>query len=289
MKVKALAPIMIFMVGMLAQDTSAQLSEDPVVAKIDHIVVKTEDPGQLFSAMNGLLGLPVAWPIANYPGFTTGGIHTGNVNIEIIKFDEAQKAPSSDAGIFGIVFEPTPLGENISELKNRGVSPGDPEPQYSKINGTDVKIWTNVMLNGLFGQEYIVYLVEYSPEAALKLSKRIPAEPKPLGKIGLLSVKEIVVGATDINRTRSKWQRFLGVSNSANASAQDSWQIGEGPAIRLAHSERDRIESMVWRVESLDKAKAYLAETHMIGNSSQNGISINPAAIQGLNIRLIEE
>jgi hypothetical protein len=289
MQSSLLALFVFILAGVLTQDTNASLSEEHVVAKIDHIVVQTENPGQLFSMMTETFDLPVAWPIAAYPGFTTGGIHAGNVNIEFLRFNEAQNIQNFKARIYGIVFEPTSLGENISELKNRGVDPSEPEPQYSRINGTDVKVWTNVMLNGLFGQDYIVYLVEYGREDASKLSKRLPAKPGPLGKIGMLSVKEIVVGTTDVNKTRNIWQRFLGFANPANTTAPDTWQIGESPAIYLVHGERDTIESMVWSVESLDRAKASLENTHMLGTSSEKDISIDPSKVQGLNIKLVED
>jgi hypothetical protein len=177
--------------------------------------------------------------------------------------------------------------ENISELKSRGVDPSEPEPQYISVNGSYIKVWTNVMLNGLEKDDYIVYLVEYTPEEALQLSERRPA-PEPVGGIGLLSVKEIVVGTADINRTRDAWQRFLSPSSHANATAPYVWQIGEGPAIRLVLDERDGIKSMVWMVESLDKARAFLEAAGMLGESSSKELTIDPAKVENLDIRLVE-
>lgn len=284
-----LALLVFILAGASAQDTNALQSEEPVVVKIDHIVVQTENPEQLFSTMAETFGLPIAWPMAIYPGFTTGGIHAGNVNIEFLDFDRAQNARLSDANVSGIVFEPTALGENVSELKSRGADPGEPEPQYQKLNGTNTKVWTNIMLNGLFGQDYIVYLVEYSPDYISRLSERLPEKPEPLGKIGLLSVKEIIVETTDINKTRNTWQKFLGNSTPARANTSDSWQIGAGPAIRLVQGERNSIKSMVWRVESLVRAKAFLGEMNMLGRSLEKEISVDPAKVQGLDIRLVED
>ncbi len=63
---------------------NTELQEGPLVKKVDHIVVQTDDPKGLFDLMAETLGLPVAWTLAVYPGFSTGGIHAGNVNIELL-------------------------------------------------------------------------------------------------------------------------------------------------------------------------------------------------------------
>jgi hypothetical protein len=259
-------------------------AESPLVVKVDHIVVRTEFPEQLFLLMTDELGLPVAWPLAFYPGFTTGGVHAGNVNIEFLRLD-GQSLPDTAASLYGIVFEPTSAGKKIAELKNRGADPGKPEAQYSNLNGKPVRMWTNIMLNGLCRDDYIVYLVDYSPEAASHLSSRASAVGGPMGRIGLRSMKEIVITTADIKKTGTAWHRFL---NPAGAAGQDTWRIGKGPAIRLVAGHHDKIRSMVWEVESLKEARAILAGVNMLGDCTAEGISLDRDKIHGLDIKLVE-
>ena len=45
----------------------------PVVKKVDHVTIECAD-AQASYALNGQLGLPVAWPFSEYPEFATGGV-----------------------------------------------------------------------------------------------------------------------------------------------------------------------------------------------------------------------
>jgi len=59
-------------------------SSQPVVKDVDHIATSTSQPEQLFTFFTGTLGLPAAWPFVQYPGFATGGVYLGNVNMETL-------------------------------------------------------------------------------------------------------------------------------------------------------------------------------------------------------------
>lgn len=86
MRFSALIVYLLILAGVSCKYANAvantELQEGPLVKKVDHIVVQTDDPKGLFDLMTEPLGLPAAWPVAVYTGFSTGGIHAGNVNIE---------------------------------------------------------------------------------------------------------------------------------------------------------------------------------------------------------------
>lgn len=81
-------------------------SAKPVVKKVDHITISSTDAPGLFNFFTRELGLPVAWPLAEYPGFTTGGVQAGNVNIESLHMGKSGAPATASADIYGIVFEP---------------------------------------------------------------------------------------------------------------------------------------------------------------------------------------
>src|SRR5687768_5136183 len=65
------------------------------IRQIDHIMIRTGAPRELYAFFAEVLQLPVAWPlISPRPGVTTGGVAFGNVNVEAIQFPgQKEKAP----------------------------------------------------------------------------------------------------------------------------------------------------------------------------------------------------
>lgn len=57
----------------------------PIIRQVDHILIQASEPRDLFDFFAETLQLPVAWPIADYSGFTSGGVGAGNVNIEVVR------------------------------------------------------------------------------------------------------------------------------------------------------------------------------------------------------------
>jgi catechol 2,3-dioxygenase-like lactoylglutathione lyase family enzyme len=45
-----------------------------VVKQLGHVVARVDDPRAVFDAFTETLGLPVAWPLASYPAFESGGV-----------------------------------------------------------------------------------------------------------------------------------------------------------------------------------------------------------------------
>jgi hypothetical protein len=120
------------------------------------------------------------------------------------------------------------------------------------------------------------------------------------GPLGLVELHEIVVGAANVAVVQPQWQRLFAPLRPANAAgwrrlfapfrppAPARWQFGEGPAIRLVSAAHDGIVGLVWRVRSLDQARAFLRAHGMLGQSARRQLAIAPARMLGLEIRLVE-
>lgn len=274
---------MMLMIGAIAA-VSLLLSgcgAESVVKKIDHVTIQCSDAQALYSVMTETLGLPVAWPFSEYPEFQTGGIQAGNANIETLHY-----GPPGDTGtsLYGIVLEPYPLDEVTVELENRGSEPSKPEVQKREIDGKSVPFWTNVYLKALSPEGYIVYLCEYEEAAKSALPSSDVGDP--LGKIGVESVREIVITSRDPEKLREKWEEVFA---PYSFSPEGLMSIGTGPAIRITSGKEDAIEALVLEVSSIEKAKAFLENNSLLGTSSADELRIDPDEVQGLDIRVVEK
>ena len=98
------------------------------------------------------------------------------------------------------------------------------------------------------------------------------------------TVKEVIVGVSDLEAARSLWQRLL---DPTPISGSSTWQVGDGPAIRLVQAKDNTTQGLVIRVTSLQRAKAFLREKGLLGADSEEEATIDPSKIHGLNIRVV--
>ena len=135
----------------------------------------------------------------------------------------------------------------------------------------------------------MVMLVKYNPgwRAADAERRRSIADfiARRGGALGLVSVKEVVIGAANLPVASARWHNLLHPAAEDGAS---SWQIGEGAGIRLIAAERDAIHHMVWEVESLEEAAVVLHDLGLLGSMRGNEIRMDREALFGLDIRLVK-
>lgn len=58
----------------------------PLILGIDRVLIHTQDVERVFARFRYEFGLPVAWPITDCGLLVSGGLHAGNMNIEIGRF-----------------------------------------------------------------------------------------------------------------------------------------------------------------------------------------------------------
>ena len=128
---------------------SESSSQTPAISQpirqIDHIMIRTGDPRELYAFFADTLQLPIAWPLTSpRPGVVTGGVGFGNVNIEAIQFP-GQTDPRPR--LVGLALEPSALDESLIELNRRGLSSGERRPLIAPgPDGAKRTLWTNVTL-----------------------------------------------------------------------------------------------------------------------------------------------
>jgi hypothetical protein len=144
----------------------------------------------------------------------------------------------------------------------------------------------------MFNQVYpqgIVFLVKYAPAwRDIDAERRISSAQLAMragGVLGLIRVKEIAVGTTQLTQSSALWRKLL---HPAIEETGLCWQAGDGPALRLITAAQDSIHHMVWEVASLTNAKEALIQLDLLGLVMHDEITLDPAKCFGLDIRLVE-
>ena len=276
-------------VGSVAQTKKEEPAQP--IRQIDHVLIKTSDPKYLYSFFTDTLQLPIAWPIATYNGFTSGGVAFGNVNIEVIRFAGTNDSPHDgriQAQLVGFAFEPSPLADSLRELERRGVTHGTPEPYLSTgPDGSKKRLWTTVTLLQFTDQVTEIFLCEYNPSFINAEDNREQLRRQLLsrkgGPLGVESVKEILFGTTDLEKARRLWQQLL----ESLPTARGVWKVGNGPAIRLVEARENAIQGIIVNVKSLSRARTFLKQKGLLGHSSPHEVAIDPSKVKGLSIKLV--
>jgi hypothetical protein len=257
-------------------------------------MIRTGDPRELYAFFAETLQLPIAWPMTSpSAGVMTGGAGVGNVNIEAIQVPGQTDARPR---LLGFAFEPTVLDESLIELNRRGLTAGERRPLVATgPDGSKRTLWTNVTLRQFSDSDspadatIHVFLSEYSP-AYVNVDERRERLREQLlksggGPLGVIDVKEVVIGAVDLEAARRLWQKLLDPTPPA---ASNAWQIGSGPAVRLVPGKENRVEALLIRVVSLERAKAFLREKQLLGVDAGRQVTIDPSKIGGVDLRLVE-
>jgi hypothetical protein len=287
-----MAAIFLAWSGRSDADDGRQPTPSPV-RRVSHIMVRTDQPTQLYAFFTEVLQLPIAWPLATRGQVTSGGAGFGNVNIEAIQFPGQ---PSSPAHLVGFGFEPIPLPECLRELARRGIRYGDPRPFVSTTQTGSKKIlFTNVTLQELSDADrpitakMHIFLSEYSPDYVDVEQRRTrlrgAVQQSGGGPLGIKGVEEIVIDAEDWQKATTIWQRLL---DPIRPSAPGLWNVGDGPSIRVVESGDNRVQTLTVSVHSLPRAKEFLDGRGLLGPIMNDAVTMDPSKLWGLDIRLIE-
>jgi hypothetical protein len=142
------------------------MSAPAIARRIDHLLVRTDDPAAVQRTLGERLGLPPAWLMQQYGGFASAGVFAGNVHLELIRFGPPTGRRS--AGLYGIALEPVAsLDETVRRLQRAGIPHGPPTPVIDSRPGhPPAHLWTNLLLTGPLGS---------TPAARLySLAARVP-------------------------------------------------------------------------------------------------------------------
>lgn len=264
------------------------------IRQIDHIMIRTGDPRELYAFFAETLQLPIAWPMTSpRAGVMTGGVGFGNVNVEAIQFP-GQTDPRPR--LLGLAFEPSALDESLIELNRRGLTFGERRPLVATgADGSKRTLWTNVTLRQFSDSDspadatIHIFLSEYSPTYVNVDERRARLRAQLVnsggGPLGVVDVKEVIIGVVELEPARQLWQNLLDSTRSATSNI---WQVGGGPAVRLVRANENRIEALVIRVASLERAKIFLRDRQLLGAETAGQVTIDPSKVGGLDLRLVD-
>jgi len=298
-----------------------------IIKRVDHIIVQAEPPEPLFHLLRDQLLLPVAWQIRRDAFFTSGGIHLGNLNLQIMQLNHHKTNGSGGtAKLNGLGFELNDTQASLYELDRRGIPHTPPMPFYQfDEQGWQITSWTNVYLGGLIGG------VNPAGRMFFDLSHFTPANtwekvalPTDINrKLTLPFVYDRVYpnGITYSVEYNPAWrginmrpepdragldikqvqQITIGTSDFLRARERwrnllaphpevgDAiWVLPDGLHLRLKPASHDGLLSMVWQAHSLNRSVQFLSRRDMMGKEKSGVVQIAPEKIFGLDIRLVQ-
>ncbi len=218
-----------------------------VVSRIDHVVIEAADEQAVFDFFHATLGLPVAWPMAQWGMIHEGGINVGNCNIGCNhKLD-----PNSpdEPRIAAVAFEPHGGVERaLRELDARGLAHTDPIPS-GEIN-LPHEPWNAGFTNALLlNPKPLSFLCEYHHDTERRRREQVEAFGSHHNPFGITGVEGVWCNTTEMNA----WDELLsdGPPNGPWIARDDS--IGAG-------SPSDEWWGLYLRVQSLEVARDHAAE-----------------------------
>jgi hypothetical protein len=286
-KVKMGCLIGMVLIGSICRDqkTIAQpIREDgissyaPVISRIAVLSIHVRDTmvhDSVFHFLTDKLGLSVEYYPVIWAGRKYAGVYAGNMYLEpcgpFSNFSYASK--NFKAIFFGVNCESERSLISIREdLGNRKIA----IEQTETIQITD----------SAFIRQNIYFSISSNKLSERKTedSLRTVMLRNNSNSLGIERIKEIRIGYAG-ESALVKWQELL---NPAVETLEGLWNISEDQSIRLVKSAINEVNGIVFQVESLRKAKSWLIENNLLGNTRKDEIELNPLKTFRLRI-LIQE
>lgn len=251
----------------------------PVVAKIDHVGVLADDADTLFTLFAETFQLPVVWPMTDYGGFASGGVRVGNLDLEFLRAAGGVRRfvlPDRPARYWILGWRPTgSVANSVARLAARGI------PFREETPGP---FYTNVTLTDLSPGSW-VFLCHYQPE----WYHRYPAlaeqfQERRGGPLGVADAAEVTVGVREFAQAEQRWGRLLAPTMPERPG---TWQVGDGPAVRLESDDRDAISTLTLQVRDLEQAARFLREQGLLGDVSAERVLLAPDRLGSLRLNLV--
>jgi hypothetical protein len=277
------------------QATHAPL--DVLVRQVDHVILNSDEPEQLFRLFAEKLGLPIVFPLqlhepgpqsTGHTAYYSGGVSFGNLVVEVIRLQ------GSHSGLVGVGLEPgASVSEIVAGLDARSLPHRAPAPFYRKDSSDKESLaYTSLSMPGLLPAS--IFFTEYNPAFLREVSggdlgeirARVQRELQDHGggPLGIESAMELVVGVRDI----AAGQRDLGILlGPPQAGREFVWQLGSGPAVRLVATQEDHLLLRV-KVKSLERAHAFLSREKLLGLDTGHELSVERSRVGAADIRLVE-
>lgn len=254
------------------------------ITRVDHFYVESSTAEALLDFFRDDLELPEAWPYQDYGNFASGAVSLGNVNFEIVRFQRAAERHSTQFA--GIALEPRGDTEGaVAWLIERGVDYSEPRP----FPADGPAFWENTVLPGLIPGTSTVFICDYKNREMVldrqRASQAVLIE-RGGGPLGILAARELVVESEDLSRSLEMWSRLI--PGTRQGGQEIHVNLERGPRIRFQTGTSSRFARLVLSVRSLEKARAFLEARGLMGPRIGSALMIDPEALEGLQILLVE-
>lgn len=263
--------------------------ETPMLTQIDHFFIQSAESERLFRLFRDDFLLPEAWPYQRYGGFASGGLMLGNAALEFVTMPTPDGAPPPTE-FKGIAFEPAgDAAAAVAAMDRHGIPHAEPVPFKYSAGGQEHVIWINVFFAGLPPENVFVFICDYVARAKVAAERATAAAElarRDGGPLGVIAVEEIVLGVESVAAAAAPWTRLLPGPQSPNKLA---FSFPAGPRLRVIEAAAPGVQHVKVRVKSLARAEQFLAGKGMLGEQAAGWLRIAPAAVGGLDIRLVGE
>ena len=263
----------------------------PVVRGIDHFFATSPDPQPLYHFFRDTLGLPEVYPFRDYGDFASGVVSMGNVLFEVAAW-AVPAGQTLPVELKGLAFEPNGnVGWTIERLRGYGLHYQKPDSiMFNDSTGTRRLGYVNIGLDGPEGLPPAmgsIFINDNLGSPGAVTRRKTGSEElarRQGGPLGVVSVRELVIGVEDTTAALGKWRKLFG-SSRLESNGVIEWEIG--PRMRFVGAPKGGILEMIVVVRSVTEARKFLTSRSMASVEAGN-LYIQPSAVRGLRIRLVE-
>ncbi len=281
-------------VGILIQTNMAQTESPhdfvihdtyPVFSEFHTLSIHVRDTlthDSLFHFLTDKLKLPVYYYPLRYGRRKYAGVYSGNLVLEPCGPYSNFKYAANDfkAIFFGLTFEPfESISMAATALDKRAIHhqvPGDGEiylQEDSALCGDNMTI------------SLIDRLGEKQNDKRKMDSLRYVMSADSENELGIEYVKEICIGYKD-NSNLQKWKELINPSELTN---NEVWKANNNLEFHFIKSHIKEVQSLTFRVKSLEKARQYLLKNNLFGSLHDDKIELNKTLTFGLSIYITEK
>lgn len=259
----------------------------PVISQVHVISIHVPDHAAfdaVFLWLRDVIQLPRVYGEPSKPGNKEerlyAGFSVGNAYLEPCGpySSDAPFSPDRPARFHGLTCSPaTSLPADVKEMERRGISNTGLSGGGGRFRFTHL---SDASMSGSLLSVGLWEIEDKNDRVNLGFVSSLLQEAKG-GALGVKRIEEVRVGHSG-KASLEQWANFLAPATREG----DAWVVGNGPVLRLVPSTENRIESIVLKVESIEKAKAVLVARNLVGKQTSDGVELDPAKAFGLRIIL---
>lgn len=270
----------------------------PFLKDIDYVGVHINQPEPVLQFLHEALDLPLAFPLQEFPGYTSAAVSLGNMYLEITRFGEAKQNDPAKLAILGFTHHGISFQDLPDELDDRRILHSPILPFYDPQSSDEepVTLWQNLYLGGILGTNLVTRYFFFtaarrknSPSQQTSSSSRTLNLLKRSFPNGMLVFTEYAnipgsmkkpLHRTTLRRRHGGKLGLLGVQSVVVSApywsrARRAWErllkpikpdskggvnLGAGPQLRLAEGAKPAISTLILQVKSTSRAIRALKE-----------------------------